>query len=357
MNQKTNENEKNDSSPIIIKKIKKGGHGHHGGAWKIAYADFVTAMMAFFLLMWLLASLNKAQREGLADYFKQPLKVSLFQGPSIGNRASITAGGGDNIAKKEGQVSANNKPTIEQSNTTKQANKMQDKNELEELKRLKSNINLSLESDPSLSGLKDRLRMSIDQNGLQIQLIDSKKKAMFEIGSDKMDPDIQGLLKKIAVLLNKIPNKLTIQGHTDAHPYLNSEELEYTNWELSTQRANAARRFLVKSGLDKHKILRVSGYADTLLLDRANPNNPNNRRISIIVMKQRASDAIINSNNDNAKTQPSAKEKPQKNDAKAKKAQNKNVKQELPEAKKKTGEAPPAKTNKKPSPASSSKAH
>ncbi len=297
MSQSKENKTKEDSTPIIVKKIKKGGHGHHGGAWKIAYADFVTAMMAFFLLMWLLASLNKAQKEGLADYFKQPIKVSLFQGNDIGNRVNLTAGGGDNLARQEGQVSANNKPTIDQKNTTEQGKKkdqVNEKDELEELKRLKSNINLAIEDSPSLSGLKDRLRMSIEQNGLQIQMVDSKKKAMFEIGSDKMDPEVKKLLSNIAGLLNKLPNKITIQGHTDAHPYDNPDELEYTNWELSTQRANAARRALIKGGLNPNKVLRVAGYADTLLLDKANPNNPNNRRISIIVMKQRAADAILN---------------------------------------------------------------
>lgn len=284
-----NEAEK-PASPIIIKKIKKHGHGHHGGSWKIAFADFVTAMMAFFLLMWLIASLNKAQKAGISEYFKQPLKVALFGGSSMGNRQINVKGGGANIEDSDGQVSASNKPIKTEEISDKDADPA--KAEQKKLEELKSEINLSLEKDPGLAGLKKQLLMDVVSDGLRIQIIDNKNQPMFDVGSDKLSPQIAPILSNIAKLLNKMPNKITIQGHTDAHPYNNPEELEYTNWELSTQRANAARRELIKAGLQEDKVMTVSGFASTVLLIKNDPMDPQNRRISIIVMKKVAEDKI-----------------------------------------------------------------
>lgn len=248
---------------------------HHGGSWKIAYADFVTAMMAFFLLMWLVASLNKAQKDGISEYFKQPLRIAFIGGDSTGSRAETINGGGDNLDKHDGQVS-----------TASQ-------NEMKQLQQLKTNILLSVHNDPSLVDLKDRLLMDIVSEGLRIQLIDNKNKPMFPLGSDQMDPNVQQILDKIAKLLNNVPNKISIQGHTDANPYDNPEDLTQTNWELSTQRANAARRALLKGGLQENKVMEVTGFASTVLLDKKNPLNPNNRRISIIVMKKEVEEKLI----------------------------------------------------------------
>lgn len=282
--EQNNVKEKSDSL-IIIKKVKKGGHKHHGGSWKIAYADFVTAMMAFFLLMWLIASLNKAQREGIAEYFKQPIKISYFGGDNVGNQQIRLKGGGPNLKDTNGQVSTTDKAAAkdsqQQNNQIIQANK----NETSKLEELKSKISLSIDNDPSLSGLKDQMLMEITNEGLRIQLIDNDKQPMFDVGSEKLNPKSEPIFMKIAKLLNGVPNKLTIQGHTDAHPYHNPDELEYTNWELSAQRANAARRALVKSGLDENKVMTVIGYSSTMLLDKKDPFNAVNRRISIIVMK------------------------------------------------------------------------
>lgn len=279
----------NEKNTIVIKKIKKHGGAHHGGSWKIAYADFVTAMMAFFLLMWLLASLNKAQKDGISDYFKQPLRIALIGGDSMGARKETIKGGGDNFKKKDGQVSAN-----EQSlEANKQITQNAKKNELEQLKQLETNILLTVNNDPSLADLKDRLLMDVVSEGLRIQLIDNKNKPMFEMGSDEIDPEMEQLLAKIAQLLNNVPNKINIQGHTDAHPYHNPEDLNQSNWELSTQRANSARRALIKAGIPEDKVMEVTGYASTILLDKANPLNPNNRRIAIIVMKKDVENKII----------------------------------------------------------------
>lgn len=294
MSDNSADKEKEESS-IIVKKIKKHGHGHHGGAWKIAYADFVTAMMAFFLLMWLLASLNKAQKEGLSEYFKQPLKVSLISGDSMGAREIAVKGGGDNIDKKDGQVSASNQPVNENKQAAKVLDPGNKDTEMKQLNQLKSNIMLAMGQDPALADLKDQLLMDTVSEGLRIQLIDNKNKPMFGMGSDDMDADMQKVLDKIALLLNKMPNKVTIQGHTDAHPYHNPDDIEQTNWELSTQRANAARRALIKAGMPEDKVLEVTGYASTVLLDKSDPFNPNNRRISIIVMKKDAENKLLES--------------------------------------------------------------
>lgn len=128
-----------------------------------------------------------------------------------------------------------------------------------------------MEKDPSLAGLKKQLLMDVVSDGLRIQLIDNQKKPMFDVGSDKINPEIEPILANIAKLLNSVPNKITIQGHTDANPYHNPEELEYTNWELSAQRANAARRALIKAGMDENKVMTVTGYSSTVLLDKKIP--------------------------------------------------------------------------------------
>lgn len=283
------------ASPPIIKKIKKHGHGHHGGSWKIAYADFVTAMMAFFLLMWLVASLNKAQKAGISEYFKQPLKVALFGGDSMGSRQINIKGGGPNIEESDGQVSASNQPLKNDKLAENKEITQQSKDaELKKLEELKSQINLSIEQDPALAGLKKQLRMDVVSEGLRIQLIDNQKKPMFDVGSDKVNPEIVPILANIAKLLNSVPNKITIQGHTDASPYQNPEELDYTNWELSSQRANAARRALIAAGMSEDKVMTVSGFSSTVLLDKANPLNPENRRITIIVMKKDTEDKLTN---------------------------------------------------------------
>lgn len=286
------EKKEKQNSPPIIRKINKQKHQHHGGSWKIAYADFVTAMMAFFLLMWLVSSLNKAQKAGISEYFKQPMKVALFGGESIGNRQINIKGGGPNLEQTDGQVSASNKPLNNQKIATNKEIIESNKTELKKLEELKSEINLSIENDPALAGLKKQLLMDVVSDGLRIQLIDNQKKPMFDVGSDKINPEIEPILANIVKLLNSVPNKITIQGHTDASPYNNPEELEYTNWELSAQRANAARRALIKAGMNEDKVMTVSGFSSTVLLDKTNPLNPENRRISIIVMKKGAEDKI-----------------------------------------------------------------
>jgi chemotaxis protein MotB len=303
------DDEKSEGSalPPIIKKVKKHGHGHHGGAWKIAFADFVTAMMAFFLLMWLIASLNKSQKAAIADYFKQPVRIAIMGGESYGNRDVNVKGGGPDIDSRAGQVKATSKPLEAKDKDTElndknvvqtdhSSNPSPSQEDIKKLEALKAEINASIEKDPALAGLKKQLRMDIVKEGLRIQLIDNENKPMFDVGSDKVNPSFAPILANIAKLINSVPNKVTIQGHTDSSPYSNPEELDYTNWELSSQRANAARRALVSSGMDDNKVMDVTGFSSTVLLDPKNPLNPENRRISIIVMKKSAED-LMNSNN------------------------------------------------------------
>ncbi|MFT4060101.1 MAG: flagellar motor protein MotB [Legionella sp.] len=294
-------NSKGKSHPPIIKKIKKHNHGHHGGSWKIAYADFVTAMMAFFLLMWLIASLNKAQKDGIAEYFKQPLKVTFFGGDNVGNQQIRLKGGGPKVEDTNGQVSTTDRAAAKDAKKQNKEIIQSPENETQKLKELKSEISLSIQRDPSLSGLKNQMLMEVTHEGLRIQLIDNQKEPMFDVGSEKLNPQFAAIFTKIAKLLNGVPNKVTIQGHTDAHPYHNPDELEYTNWELSSQRANAARRALIKSGMDENKVMSVSGFSSTVLLNKKDPFNAINRRISIIVMKpgitEQAKENNKNSNN------------------------------------------------------------
>lgn len=282
--------------PPIIKKVKKQSHGHHGGSWKIAFADFVTAMMAFFLLMWLVASLNKAQKSAIADYFKQPIKVALMGGENFGNRDINVKGGGPDVNESQGQVQATTQPVVENTTHTEVTEEQITKAEAKKLEELKIQINKSMDKDPSLEGLKKQLRMDITTEGLRIQLIDNQKKPMFDVGSDKVNPDMQPILANIAKLLNSVPNKVSIEGHTDANPYHNPAELEYTNWELSSQRANAARRALIKAGMNEDKVMMVSGFSSTILMNPKHPLNPENRRISIIVMKKQVEDQINTQN-------------------------------------------------------------
>jgi chemotaxis protein MotB len=288
---------KADFTAPIIRRVKKSAHKHHGGSWKIAFADFVTAMMAFFLVMWLVASLNKAQKAAIADYFKQPVKVALMGGQNYGNRDINVQGGGSDTQETQGQVSVSSKPVKEQKKDKEINEEDAAKVEAAKLEQLKSEIDYSISKDPSLSGLKEQLHMDIVDDGLRIQLIDNKSKPMFDVGSDKVNPDFLPILTNIAKLVNTVSNKITIQGHTDASPYQNPEELDYTNWELSSQRANAARRALVKAGMDETKVVTVSGHSSTQLLDPNNPLNPENRRITILVMKKKSEEHLDNNKN------------------------------------------------------------
>ncbi len=278
--------------PIVVKKIKKGGGGHHGGAWKIAYADFVTAMMAFFLLMWLLGSTTKGDLKGIADYFQTPLKVALFGGSGSGDSSSLIQGGGEDLTRTHGQVK---KGDVEAEKKTINLQALRadfEKQEKQRLEGLKLQIEKMIEADPVLKQFKSQLLLDLTSEGLRIQIVDEKNRPMFDSASSELKSYTRQILREIGRALNGVENRISLSGHTDATPYTGGDK-GFGNWELSTNRANASRRELVVGGLVDAKVMRVVGLASTVLYDKDDPHNPINRRISIIVMNKRTEDAIL----------------------------------------------------------------
>ena len=278
--------------PIVVKKIKKGGGGAHGGAWKIAYADFVTAMMAFFLLMWLLGSTTKGDLKGIADYFNTPLKVALLGGSGSGDSSSVIQGGGEDLTRTHGQVK---KGEVE--SPTKKINLQAlkadfEKMEKERLEGLKGDIEKLIEASPTLKQFKNQMLLDITTEGLRIQIVDEQNRPMFDSASSELKPYTKQILREIGPLLNKVDNRISLSGHTDATPYAGGDR-GFGNWELSTNRANASRREMVAGGLDDAKVMRVVGFASTVLFDKTQPLSATNRRISIVVLNKRTEEAIL----------------------------------------------------------------
>jgi chemotaxis protein MotB len=285
---------KEEKRPIVIKRVKKVVGGHHGGAWKIAYADFVTAMMAFFLLMWLLGSTSKGDLNGISEYFKTPLYVALMGGTGSGDSSSIIKGGGQDLTRSEGQVKSGELPPEKKVINLKAAReeflRLERIKELEKLKELKFNIEQVIDKDPKLKKFKNQILLDLTSEGLRVQIVDEKNRPMFQSGSADLEPYTKDILHEIGKMLNEMPNKVSLSGHTDAQPYVTSDR-KYSNWELSADRANASRRELIKGGLVEEKIVRVVGLSSAVLFDKEQPLNPINRRISIIVMNKRAEEA------------------------------------------------------------------
>lgn len=277
--------------PIIVKKIKKAAHGHHGGAWKIAYADFVTAMMAFFLLMWLLGSTSKGDLNGIAEYFKTPLQVAMGGASGSGDSSSVITGGGADLTRKDGQVKRGETESERKSYTLKAAQAQAEKEERLRLEILKTKLEAQIDSDPSLKQFKSQIKIDITSDGLRIQIVDDKNRPMFDLASARLAPYTRTILLELTKTLNEVQNPLSITGHTDAHQYSGGER-GYSNWDLSADRANAARRVLVEGGIQDNKILRVVGLGATNMYNEADPLDPMNRRISIVVMNKKAENAV-----------------------------------------------------------------
>ncbi|MDP2792500.1 MAG: flagellar motor protein MotB [Sulfurisoma sp.] len=278
--------------PIVVKKIKKGGGGAHGGAWKIAYADFVTAMMAFFLLMWLLGSTSKGDLKGIADYFNTPLLVAMAGGSGSGDSSSVIKGGGTDLTATYGQVK---KGDIEAERKTINLQKLKEefeKVERAKLKDLKDQIEAMIEASPTLRQFKSQLLLDLTTEGLRIQIVDEKNRPMFDSASSELKPYTKEILREIGKSLNGVENRISLSGHTDAQPFAGGER-GFGNWELSTNRANASRRELVVGGMNDAKVMRVTGLASTVLYDKEQPYNPINRRISIVVLNKRTEEAIM----------------------------------------------------------------
>lgn len=277
-----------DVRPIVIKRIKKVAGGHHGGAWKLAYADFMTAMMAFFLLMWLLGSTATGDLKGLAEYFANPLKASLQGGSGTGDATSILKGGGKDLTSSSGQVKSGEVPSKSKSAARKEF-EMREKATLNELKL---NIEKLIDSNSVLKQFKNQLLIDVTAEGLRIQIIDEKNRPMFDTSSAELKPYSKVILREIGRALNAVPNKVTFSGHTDAAQFGGGEK-GFSNWELSANRANASRREMIAGGMDENKVLRVLGLSSTVLFDKNDPLSSANRRINIVVLNKRSEEAML----------------------------------------------------------------
>ena len=286
---KENSAKQDELRPIIIKKIKRGGGGHHGGAWKVAYADFVTAMMAFFLLMWLLNVTTKEQKMGIAEYFDPNPKISVTTSGANGMLGGLTI-------SKDGAMVNDKSPMTPQEQTTPALRpgqeKMTDEKLKEELKKredanfkkAEAALKSAISSSPELKGLEKNLKMDMTPEGLRIQIVDQDGKPMFPSGSAEMYERTQKLLAKVSEVITKMPNEISIRGHTDGVPYMKGNN--YGNWELSADRANASRRVLVGTGFPNDRVNNVVGKADTDHMIIKNPSDEQNRRISIILLRE-----------------------------------------------------------------------
>ncbi|WP_421781310.1 flagellar motor protein MotB [Kiloniella litopenaei] len=287
---------------VIIKKVKKGGHGgHHGGAWKVAYADFVTAMMAFFLLLWLLNATTEEQKNGIADYFAPSSNISKATSGSDGLL------GGQSISKDGALVSQFSSigvqmqlpPEEDSEETDPNAEKdplkgegKADEEQLEEFRREQEQkqfeetavaLKTAIAENPALAGLEENLLIDKTPDGLRIQLVDQNGTSMFPSGTSNMLDHTKELLGLVADAIKDIDQQIAIKGHTDATPYKAANG--YTNWELSSERANASRRALIDAGLSNDRVASVEGLAATEPFDKENPTAEINRRISIILLK------------------------------------------------------------------------
>jgi chemotaxis protein MotB len=279
--------------PIIIKRVKKGGHAAHGGAWKIAYADFVTAMMAFFLLMWLLGSTSEGDKKGISDYFQSPMKVAMQGGSGAGASTSVINGGGSDLTQTTGQSKRGD-------GADKRAKKMSGELKKAEVARrdakmlgeLSAKIAAAISNNPKMVEFASQIRLEITPDGLLIQIVDNQKRPMFDSGSAVLKPYMREILREIGTALLDVENKISLDGHTDRSAYGNSAR-GYSNWELSADRANASRRELAEAGMPEEKLARVVGMASSLLLDTSDPLSPSNRRISILVMTKDAEERLL----------------------------------------------------------------
>jgi chemotaxis protein MotB len=266
--------------PIIVRRKKRKAPQGHGGTWKIAYADFVTAMMAFFLLMWLLGSTARGDLDGIADYFKTPLKLAMQGGSSIGESSQPLKGGGKDLTRTAGQV-----------RNAKELEAEYARMEQIKFNELKHRIEAAIERNPVLRQYRKQLLLDITTEGLRVQIVDEQNRPMFAVGRAELQPYARDILLEIGQMLNTVDNKVSLAGHTDATPYASGEK-GYSNWELSADRANASRRVLLAGGMEEKRVVRVVGMASAVSLDASDPHNAMNRRISLIVLSRDAAQAL-----------------------------------------------------------------
>jgi len=273
-----------EQQPIIIKRKKVVAAGHHGGSWKVAFADFAMAMMAFFLVLWLTATASPEQKKAVEGYFRDPV--------------GFTEGGSPNPVDLEGSASVVSEasPDIESDPmviSDDVVDTLSDTLEQRRMKKLFQELKQRIDENETLQEFKDQLLIDITDEGLRIQIVDRSGRPMFDSGKAELKYYSQEILFELAKTLGSVDNKLSITGHTDATPF--GGRPGYTNWELSADRANTARRALVAGGVQAQQIARVVGLSDSILFDQDEPSAPVNRRISIIVLNKKTVDSIHSS--------------------------------------------------------------
>jgi len=262
---------------IVIRRKRVVAAPAHGGAWKIAYADYMTAMMSFFLIMWILSLVPRDGLVGIAEYFRMPLMTAITGGHSVDVGANVIPGGSPSPIPNRNPLTQ--KPvSIDREAETRDIRRLED---------LKSELEGLIQSDPVLREFRPQLLLDMTPDGLRIQIVDQQNRPMFATGSARVQPYMRDILRELGPALNKIPNSVTISGHTDAVQYASGER-QYSNWELSADRANAARQELVAGGMQESKIKRVLGLSSTVPLIKDNLNAAVNRRISLVVLNKRA---------------------------------------------------------------------
>lgn len=281
--------------PILIKKVKKvSGHGHHGGAWKVAYADFVTAMMAFFLVLWLMAATTKPERASISEYFRNPSPLT-GQSPTPAPGMAGPGGASTSMIKLGGatDVSRGNSNDPFQNHQAERPVPQEDEREREkkQLEVLKQELEEAISKSQALEPFKDQLLLDLTPEGLRIQIVDKQNRPMFDMGSAALKTYTRDILRELSQFINHVPNRISITGHTDITAY--NAAHGYSNWELSADRANAARRALLDGGMADDKVTRVVGLSSSVLFDKTQPDNPINRRISIVVMTKAAEAAAL----------------------------------------------------------------
>ena len=282
---------KSEPGRIVIRRKRVEVHAPHRGSWKIAYADFVTAMMAFFLVMWLVSIVPSQELKAIAEYFRMPLmeaitggQGSISGGPNNSMDSRVIPGGSPSIIPNKNFLSSSS-----------DANAEGDRQDTERLEDLKQELEQLIESDPILHFFRPQLLLDMTPDGLRIQIIDKQNRPMFATGSAQVQSYMRLILRQLGPSFNKLPNNISIAGHTDALQYATGER-EYSNWELSADRANAARQELVAGGMEERKIKRILGMAASVSLIKDNPSAAVNRRISIVVLNRRAERRIDEQN-------------------------------------------------------------
>jgi chemotaxis protein MotB len=287
-----------NNQPIIVKRVKKVAGGHHGGAWKIAFADFATAMMAFFLVMWLMSVATPEQKKLISGYFKDPIGFSESASPYVIDLGGSPTPAPDRTLNQQEQDPADAVDAADAEVDLQQAESIAEEVERERLELLLQELQNKVDENPQLQRFKDQILFEITQDGLRIQIMDAENRPMFASGSARLQPYFEDILLALTDTIAAVPNKISVSGHTDAQPFVGRGG--YGNWELSADRANAARRVLIAGGYSETQVARVVGYASSALFDREDPLNPVNRRIDIVVLTKKAQRAIEGEQSDAA---------------------------------------------------------